>query len=105
MRPIILAIALALCLPAAVAGADDLRALCEESAAMAADAAEMRRANADEAEAAAGIAEAHADAPAIETLAPQIAAWVWTLPADALEPEEIRAAFVAQCLEQGAAME
>lgn len=104
MRHIMSALILGLAVPA-TAPADELRALCETSAAMAAEAAEMRRATADEAEAATGIAEAHADAPSVETLAPRIAAWVWTLPADALEPEEIRTAFVAQCLEQGAAME
>jgi hypothetical protein len=100
----LIALTLALCLPAAAAPADGLRALCEESAAMAAEASELRRAEAGEAEAAAEIA-AGTEAPALAALAPQIAAWVWTLPADALAPEEIRAAFVAQCLEQGAAME
>ena len=102
MRLVVLA--LALCLPAAAAPAQGLRALCEESAGLAAEAAELRRAEADEAEAAAELA-ARAEAPALAALAPQIAAWVWTLPEAALAPDEIRAAFVAQCLEQGAAME
>ena len=99
-------LALALCLPAAASPAQDLRALCESSGATAAEAAELRRAgDLTEAEAAARIAAAQQDAPAVQALVPQISAWVWGLPAEALDPEVIRRAFVAQCLEQGEAMQ
>jgi hypothetical protein len=99
MRPIALSVVLLLC--AAPAVAQDLRTLCRTSAGIAAAAAEARlEGGTTQAQAAAQL-QAGNDAPALQLLVPEIAAWVWTLPEDQLDPSAIEAAFAEQCLAQG----
>jgi hypothetical protein len=99
MRPIALSVVLALC--AAPAVAQDLRTLCQTSAGIAAAAAEARLAGGTtQAQVVVNLQEAN-EAPAVQLLVPEIAAWVWTLPEDQLDPAAIEAAFVEQCLAQG----
>lgn len=94
-------IALTVALSAAPAFGQSLRSLCETSAETAEDAAQMRRDGTHtEAEALAEIAARHADAPELQALAAEIAAWVWSLPEDDLDPRAIGVAFFDRCIGQ-----
>ena len=99
MRHIALSLTLGLC--AVPAAGQDLRTLCRTSAGIAAAAAEARLAGETTQAQAVVNLQAENESPAVQLLVPEIAAWVWTLPEEQLDPAAIEAAFAEQCRVQG----